>query len=456
MSNFIIRKVAVLGAGVMGAQIAAHCANAEVPVILFDLPSTEGNPNTIVLRALEGLKRLDPSPFATSDRVHYVGAANYEQHLKKLRECDLIIEAIAEKMEWKRDLYANIAPYVRGDAIFVTNTSGLSINLLAEAFPASQREHFCGVHFFNPPRYMSLVELIPSTSTRPELLDNLETFLTSTLGKNVIRAMDTPNFLANRVGVFSMLAVMHHAQRLGLGFDQVDALTGQLIGRPKSATFRTADVVGLDTLAHAIQTMSENLCNDPWSGFYAKPPWLSTLIEKGALGQKAKAGVYRKEGKQIKVFDIATQQYRESNAEPAEEILEIFKQNGASRRFALLRASAHPQAQFLWAIFRDLFHYVAANLATIARNARDVDLAMRWGFGWKQGPFEMWQAAGWKTIADAIQEDIDAGATMTRVPLPAWVYEAGEVHSLAGSYSPATRSFFPSLPTAGLQKADVS
>ncbi|MFA9439668.1 3-hydroxyacyl-CoA dehydrogenase/enoyl-CoA hydratase family protein [Uliginosibacterium sp. sgz301328] len=448
MSNFIIRKVAVLGAGVMGAQIAAHCANAEVPVVLFDLPAKEGDPNGIVRRALDGLKKLEPSPLATADRVQYIEAANYEQHIARLAECDLIIEAIAEKMEWKLDLYKKVAPHIRPDAIFATNTSGLSINALADGCPAALRPRFCGVHFFNPPRYMSLVELIPCAGTDAALLDQLETFLTTTLGKSVVRAFDTPNFVANRVGVFSILAVMHHTQRLGLGFDEVDALTGPLIGRPKSATYRTADVVGLDTLAHVIKTMTDNLRDGPWAKYYAAPAWLAALIERGALGQKTKAGIYRKDGKVIKVLDLAQQDYRESAGQVADEVADILADKNPATRFARLRASTHPQAQFLWSIFRDVFHYVAVHLKDIAHNARDVDLAMRWGFGWAQGPFEAWQAAGWRDIAKAIAEDIAAGQSMADAALPAWVSEVDGVHGAAGSYSAAkgerqTRSTLP-------------
>ncbi|MCX9157757.1 3-hydroxyacyl-CoA dehydrogenase/enoyl-CoA hydratase family protein [Niveibacterium sp. 24ML] len=440
MSNFIIRKVAVLGAGVMGAQIAAHCANAEVPVVLFDLPAKEGDPNGIVKRALDGLKKLEPSPLATADRVQYIEAANYEQHIAKLAECDLIIEAIAEKMEWKLELYAKVALHIRPDAIFATNTSGLSINKLAEGCPDSLRPRFCGVHFFNPPRYMSLVELIPCKGTDAPLLDNLEAFLTTTLGKSVVRAIDTPNFVANRVGVFSILAVMHHTQRMGLGFDEVDALTGPLIGRPKSATYRTADVVGLDTMAHVIKTMTDNLPNDPWAQYYAAPQWLQALIGKGALGQKTKAGIFRKQGKQIQVLDLAAQDYRDSTGKPADEVVAILKNRNPAEKFTQLRASNHPQAQFLWAIFRDIFHYVAVHLETIANNARDIDFAMRWGFGWQQGPFETWQAAGWKAIADAIAADIAEGKAMANTPLPAWVFEREGVHEAAGSYSSSAKA----------------
>ncbi|HEX5804801.1 MAG TPA: 3-hydroxyacyl-CoA dehydrogenase family protein, partial [Macromonas sp.] len=259
MNKLIVKKAAVLGAGVMGAQIAAHLANANVPVVLFDLPAKEGAKNGIVNKALAGLKKLDPAPLASPAKLQYIDAANYEEHLAQLAECDLVIEAIAERMDWKHDLYSKIAPHLAPNAILASNTSGLSMNALAQGLPEALRPRFCGVHFFNPPRYMHLVEIIGTQGTDASTLDALESWLTTRLGKGVIRALDTPNFVANRIGVFSILAVVHHTQAFGLGFDEVDALTGPKIGRPKSATYRTADVVGLDTMAHVIKTMQDTL-----------------------------------------------------------------------------------------------------------------------------------------------------------------------------------------------------
>src|SRR5450830_1837221 len=214
MSNFIVKKVAVLGAGVMGAQIAAHCINAKVPVVLFDL------------RAIENLKKLSPAPLGNKDDAALIQVANYEDHLELLAGCDLIIEAIAERMDWKHDLYKKVAPHIAPNAIFASNTSGLSITALAEGFDEGLKARFCGVHFFNPPRYMHLVEIIPTASTNPAIVDQLEGFLTTTLGKGVVRAKDTPNFIANRVGIFGMLATIHEAEKFGLSVDVVDDLTG--------------------------------------------------------------------------------------------------------------------------------------------------------------------------------------------------------------------------------------
>ena len=447
MTNFTVKKVAVLGAGVMGAQIAAHCVNAKVPVVLFDLPAKEGPKNGIVLRAIENLKKLSPAPLGNKDDASLIEVANYEDNLDVLAGCDLIIEAIAERMDWKHDLYKKVAPHIGANAIFASNTSGLSINKLAEGFGDELKARFCGVHFFNPPRYMHLVELIPTTSTNPEILDQLETFLTSVLGKGVVRAKDTPNFIANRVGIFGMLATIVEAEKFGLSVDVVDDLTGAKLGRAKSGTFRTADVVGLDTMGHVIKTMQDNLADDPFFSVYKTPEVLSKLIEKGALGQKTGAGFYKKVGKDIQRLDFATGEYVAGGAKAADIVARILKEKDPVKKFKAMRESTNPQAQFLWAIFRDAFHYIAIHLDTIADNARDIDFAMRWGFGWSVGPFETWQAAGWTQIAQWVKEDIEAGKALTDAPLPSWVFEGQVaekgVHTPEGSYSAASNSYVP-------------
>lgn len=446
MSNHLkIRKVAVLGAGVMGAQIAAHLVNANVETLLFELPAKEGDPNGNVNKALDGLKKLDPAPISSPGRISYIQPANYEQHLELLRGCDLIIEAIAERIDWKSDLYRKVAPFVNANAIFATNTSGLSINTLAEAFPEQLRHRFCGIHFFNPPRYMHLVELIPCKGTEASLLDELEIFLVSTLGKGVVRAKDTPNFIANRVGVFSMLATKHHAAAFNLGFDMVDALTGRYLGRPKSATFRTLDVVGLDVFAHVVNTMRENLSEDPWHQHFELPGWFQYLVDQGSLGQKTKRGIYQKIGKEIHVLDLHTREYKLSDAKVDDGVKDILRERDWAKKLAGLRNSQHPQAQFLWAVFRDVFHYCALHLQYIANNARDLDFAVRWGFGWDNGPFEIWQAAGWQQVASWISADIAAGKAMAASPLPAWATDPARVavHSMQGSFSATGNAYQP-------------
>ena len=448
MSRFNVRKVAVLGAGVMGAQIAAHLTNVNVPVVLFDLPAKEGPKSAIALKAIENLKKLKPAPLGVPELAARIQPANYEEHLALLGECDLVIEAIAERMDWKLDLYAKIAPHVAPHAILASNTSGLSITALAAAVPESVQSRFCGIHFFNPPRYMALVELIPTPTTAALVLDQLESFVTSTLGKGVVRAKDTPNFIANRVGIAGMLATIHEAEKFGLAYDVVDDLTGKKMGRASSGTFRTADVVGLDTMAHVIKTLQDNLGEgkrvaDPFSVSYGTPPVLAKLIEQGALGQKVGAGFYKKVGKDILRLDPAKGDYVPSGAK-AEAIVERILKKPAAERLKLLRESSNPQAQFVWAILRDSFHYVAVHLADIAECARDIDFAMRWGFGMKQGPFELWQDAGWQQVATWVKEDIDAGKALCNAPLPDWVFDGRTgVHTPEGSWSAAQQRYLP-------------
>lgn len=439
-----IRNVAVLGAGVMGAQIAAHCINARVPVILFDLAAKDGPKNGISDKAVANLARLSPAPLGLAEDAHWIRTANYDTDLPLLADCDLVIEAIAERMDWKHALYRRVTPHLRSDALFATNTSGLSIQTLSEGFDPALRARFCGVHFFNPPRYMALVELIPTAMTQPQTLDRLETFLTSALGKSVVRALDTPNFVANRVGVFSMLATMHEATGHGITFDVVDDLTGQRLGRAKSATFRTADVVGLDTLAHVIGTMRDNLppAADPFAAIYATPPALQALIERGAFGQKNGAGFFKKSGKEILRFDPARGDYTTAGGKADEEIGRILKRP-AAERFEALHASEHPQAQFLWSVFRDVWHYIAVHLGDVADNARDLDLAIRWGFGWNEGPFESWQAGGWRRIADWVAADIAAGKALCAAPLPDWVRTIDAAHRPEGSWSARQGAYQP-------------
>ncbi len=427
-------------------------------MILFDLPAKEGPKNGIVTKAVENLKKLKPAPLGIPEDAALIEQANYEEHLDKLKECDLVIEAIAERMDWKLDLYTKVAPAIAPHAIVASNTSGLSITKLSEVLPEAIKPRFCGIHFFNPPRYMALVELIATPTTEPQILDELEAFVTTALGKSVVRAKDTPNFIANRVGIAGMLATMKEAETFGLTYDVVDDLTGKKLGRASSGTFRTADVVGLDTMAHVIKTLQDNLGpeqgNDPFFASYATPPVLQKLLDAGALGQKTGAGFYKKVGKDILRFDAAKGDYVAGGGKADEVVARILKKPPAER-LKLLHDSKNPQAQFLWAILRDSFHYAAVHLADVAESARDIDFAMRWGFGASQGPFELWQQAGWSQVAQWVKEDIDAGKALSSAPLPAWVFDGlggadAGVHRPEGSYSAAHARFVAPSTLAGL------
>lgn len=440
-----IRRVAVLGAGVMGAQLAAHLANAGVPVDLFELGGEGADPREPARDAIARLGKLRPAPLASAVTAGGIRPAAYETDLDRLAGCDLVIEAVAERIDVKRDLYARVAPAIRDNALLVTNTSGLPIGELSAALPREMRGRFCGVHFFNPPRYMHLVELIAHPQTDHRELHRLEGFLTTALGKGVLHARDTPGFIGNRVGVFALSAVMRHAERLDLPFDLVDGLTGPGIGRPKSATFRTADVVGLDTFGHVVRHLHDSLGDDPWRDCFVIPDWLQERIDAGCLGQKTGAGVYRKGTSGIEVFEPARGDYRPAAGEVDAEVAEALRERDPRAKFDRLAAIDHPQADLVRSAQRDLFHYCAYHLATLAPSAREVDLALRWGFGWDLGAFETWQLLGWAEVAAWIDDDRRAGRTLADVPLPAWVAETRRegVHGPRGSWAADSGTWLP-------------
>ena len=446
MNRFNVRKVGVLGAGVMGAQISAHLVNMGIPVVLFDLAAKEGPKNAISSGAIEKLKKLKPAPLATASKANLIHAANYDEDMALLGECDLVIEAIAEKMEWKHDLYTRIASHLAPHAILASNTSGLSINELSQALPDSVKPRFCGIHFFNPPRYMHLIELIPTRTTDADVVEQLETIAVTLFGKGVVKAKDTPNFVANRIGVAGVVAVMAQAEKFNVLPEVVDQLTGKYLGRASSGTYRTADVVGLDIMPHVIATMSENLPDDPFHSTYKAPKALSKLLENGALGQKTGAGFFKKVKRDILRFDLDSGEYVPADSKADKEVIGLLRLP-APERLKQLRESTNPEAQFVWAVLRDGFHYAAVHLESIAESARDIDLSMRWGFGYKQGPFELWQEAGWTQVANWIKEDIDAGKALCDAPLPAWVFEGPVptkgIHTPEGSWNPETQSYTP-------------
>lgn len=434
-----IRTAAVLGAGVMGAQIAALLATAGIKTYLFDLSKT------IVAGSLAALEHLKPAPLGLALDAQAIMACDYHQDLPKLLECDFVIEAISERLDYKLTLYKQISAYIRSTAILSTNTAGLSIEALAQELAPALRTQFCGVHFFNPPRYMKLVEIIPSPYTAPSLLTILEKFLVTCLGKGVIYAKDTPGFIGNRIGVFSMLTCIHHAHQFNLTPDIVDSLMGAKIGRAKSAIFRTIDIVGLDVFRQAVVALRKALPMDPWQVYFCLPAWMNNLIDKGALGEKTKRGIYKKENEQIFVCQPQEDDYRPAKSKIDEQVAKILLIRSPQQRMEALRLSKAPQAQFLWACFRDLFHYVAYHFRSVAASPKDIDLALRWGYGWQEGPFEIWQKADWEAVLSWIEMDIQTRKSMATVSLPEWVYQCnqGVYEPVKLIYTATQRQVFP-------------
>jgi len=449
MESRTIQKVAILGTGVMGSQIAAHFVNANVAVILYGLSSEDKPKNTEAEQAVAALLKQNPAPLASKSYAARITKANYDEHLPLLSDCDLVIEVISENIQWKYDLYEKVIPHLKDSCILASNTSAIPLETLAKGLPENLRSRFVGVHFFNPPRYMQLLELIAQPDTSKDILDRLEGFFTSRLGKGVVRAQDKPGFIGNRIGVFAMMAVQKHAHHFGLAPDVVDELTGTMIGRPKSATYRTLDLVGIDTFMMVVNELKEALPDDPWADYFAVPDWISELAQQGALGAKTKKGVYEKRGKDIWMFDVASNDYRQIKKKQVDKKLrEIFTKTAPAEQFEKLVALDHPQAKFLLAVFGDIFAYSAFHMEAIAHSAYDIDMAMRWGYGWEQGPLEQWQDFGWERVAAYLKASI----TDAEKALPVWVDNCTAVHSDSGSWSVKSAKFTENLHHPVYQK----
>ena len=430
-------KIAVLGSGTMGGQIAAHFANLGFEVVMFDTS------HEALSKSLNMMKKLKPTPLASQSVIGLIKTSTYDT-MDVLSKCDFIIESVVENLDIKKQLFSNIAPYVNDDAVLVTNTSGLSIQKIAEHSPESLRSRIFGVHFFNPPRYLPLVELIRTSFSDEKLLHKAEGFITSALGKEVVYAKDSPAFIANRIGVFSFLAVLKHAENFSLSADTVDALTGKRVGRPASATFRTLDVVGLDVMSNVVKNIYENAKDDPWVELFKLPDWIDNLIAEGSLGSKTKKGIYEKIGKDIYVYDPASDQYRLSDKTISSEVKKILKENGNIENSLLaLSKCDDPQAQFLWSVHRDVFHYACYQLEHVAETVRCVDLALKSGFAWQRGIFEQVQLTGWSQVRDSLNMDINNGVALSSESLPSWVLDKSFVYSDEGAYDPNKNQYTP-------------
>jgi 3-hydroxyacyl-CoA dehydrogenase len=402
-----IHKVAVLGAGTMGARIAAHFANAGVPSYLLDIVPPDADVparNKIAAAGLEGAKKSKPAAFMDASLARLVTIGNFEDDLKKLGDADWIIEAVVENLEIKRSLLRKIEAIRKPNTIITTNTSGLPVAKIAEGFSPEFRRMWFGTHFFNPPRYMRLLELIPTPETDQAAIDAVAQFCDVRLGKGVVFAKDTPNFIANRIGTFSVLNVMRLMQELDLTIEEVDALTGQAVGWPRSATYRTIDLVGLDILGHVVANMTQNV-RDERSDLKV-PDFFRQMLDRKWLGDKTKGGFYKKvkgrdhEEDQRLALDWKTLEYhpRQKPKFPALEMAKNVEQTGARIRMLLgMEGGSKKQdkaSQFLWSALSDLWTYAANRVPEIADSVVEIDRAMRLGFNWELGPFEVWDAAG--------------------------------------------------------------
>jgi 3-hydroxyacyl-CoA dehydrogenase len=402
-----IRRVAVLGAGVMGGGIAAHCANAGMPVILLDL-KTE-----FVTGALDKLRKAKPAAFSHTRNALLIETGNFDADLARVAECDLIVEAIVERLDIKRALFEKLeklAPH----AIVASNTSGLRIADMLVGRTEQFRKNFMVTHFFNPPRYMKLLELVAGPETSPEAKARVEAWGRELIGKGLVWAKDTPNFIGNRIGLQSMMTTIHLMLEKGLTPEDVDAITGIPMAHPKSATFRTADVVGLDTVGHVAENCYKTLVDDEDRAVFATPPFIAKMIERSQLGDKTKGGFYKKQGDSIQTLDPKTGEYRAKGGDEAiaKACKAVGKIEDPRARVKALVATPGPVGEFAWTVLSRSLAYAARRIPEITDSVEAIDNAMKWGYAWELGPFETWDALGFAETRDRMKKD--------GLALPAW------------------------------------
>jgi 3-hydroxyacyl-CoA dehydrogenase len=437
-----IEKAAVLGAGTMGAQIAAHLANAGIPTLLLDIAPREPTPeeqargldldakearDRIARAGLEAAKRAKPAAFFNEEAASLVSVGNFDDDLPRIKDCDIIIEAVVENLEIKRKLYERVEQFRRPGSVVASNTSGIPIQQIAKGFSEDFRAHFLGMHFFNPPRYLHLVELIRTEWTKPEVSCSVYGFLDQRLGKGVVVAKDRPNFIANRIGTYGAMVTLRTLVEDGYTIEEVDKMTGPALGRPKSATFRTFDIVGLDVLAHVARNLYEAVPDDEERAAYALPDFVEQMVGRRLLGDKTQGGFYQKRrgedgGRDIWTLDVATLEYRPQQKVklPALDAAKNIEDTRA--RMKSLVWGQERVGQFLWKTMSRVFAYAANRTPEIADTVVEVDRAMKWGFGWELGVFEAWDAIGveksvarmreeGRAVPENVQRMLDAGAT---------------------------------------------
>ena len=420
-----IEKAAVLGAGTMGAQIAAHLANAGIPTLLLDVapkePTAEEHARGLTLESkevrdrvaragLEAAKKAKPAPFFTAEAAALVSVGNFDDDLPRIKDCDIVIEAVVENLDIKRKLFERVERFRKPGSVVASNTSGIPIRQIAEGFSEDFRAHFLGTHFFNPPRYLHLVELIRTEWTRPEVSCAVYGFLDKRLGKGVVVAKDRPNFIANRIGTYGALVTLRTLSEDGYTIEEVDKITGPALGRPKSATFRTFDIVGLDVLAHVARNLYEAVPEDEDRETYRLPEFVERMVNQGILGDKTKGGFYQMrkgEGgqKDLWTLDVATLEYRPRAAAKLPSLDAAKNIEDTRARVKSLFWGKDRVAEFMWKTSSRVFTYAANRIPEIADTVVEVDRAMKWGFGWELGVFEAWDAVGVEQVAAKLKEE---------------------------------------------------
>jgi 3-hydroxyacyl-CoA dehydrogenase len=427
MSLQPFRTAAVLGAGVMGTQIAAHLANAGLTVYLLDLPAQEGNRNQIVESAFKKSLKQTPPIFFTEKTSRRVILGNFEDDFDRLSSVDWVIEAVVENLAIKQQLMERLESVVKDDAVISTNTSGLPIHTIAQGRSDSFKRRFLGTHFFNPPRYLKLLELIPTPDTDPQVLRRMQWFGRLHLGKGVVVAKDTPSFIANRIGMYVTLLTLRTWTEQGYSIEEIDTLTGTLVGRPKSATFRTADLVGLDTLTYVADHLYPAIPDDENRDVLQIPEVVRKLVEMGALGAKTGQGFYKKEKQGILSLNLETLAYEPAKPVNLGNVESIAKRKNLGDRLRTLYQDEGRAGAFFRQSMLQILGYCARRIPEIADTPAAVDRAMRWGFGWEMGPFEIWDVLGFEQVITDLEQ--------AQIAVPGWVmkmrYEG--IHSF---YSP--------------------
>ncbi|MGG1399839.1 3-hydroxyacyl-CoA dehydrogenase NAD-binding domain-containing protein [Bacillus salipaludis] len=427
MLNQLIKKAAVLGSGVMGSGIAAHLANNGIPTLLLDIVPQELTEeekakgltledkqvrNRISHTSIQKLLKQKPAPLTVKKNLDLIEAGNLEDDLIKLKDVDWVIEVVVENLNVKKQVFERVDQYRKPGSIISSNTSGISVEAMVEGRSDDFKKHFLGTHFFNPPRYLKLLEVIPTQYTDAEILAFMKTFGEDVLGKGVVIAKDTPNFIANRIGTYGLLITLQEMLKGGYSVGEVDSVTGPLVGRPKSATFRTLDVVGLDTFVHVANNVYEQV-NGKEKEIFEVPAFMKTMLEKGWLGSKSGQGFFLKKGKEILELDPSTLEYgpRKKLSTPSVELSK--QEKGSANKLKALVYAKDRAGELLWNIFSPVLVYSAQLLGEIADDIVAIDRAMKWGFGWEMGPFETWDAIG---VEKSVQKMKENG-----LEVPAWV-----------------------------------